>query len=153
MRDEVEGLIQTELDPTRINQTGLFDRIAGNLGALGFLIDMLSVQPQMAKSLFVFDPRTGTLDPVMGRGDSTRHGGSVPPVEPRLIEQAQQLAFAAAQPDVPVAEVARDLERLSHEAHRPIRTRWPRPSIARARRWPAPSRPTTVKAWPRCAVS
>lgn len=117
MRDEVEGLIQTELDPTRVNQTGLFDRIAGNLGALGFLIDMLSVQPQMAKSLFVFDPRTGTLDPVMGRGESTRHAGSVPPVEPRLIEQAQQLAFAAAQPDVPVAEVARDLERLSHEAH------------------------------------
>ncbi len=117
MRDEVEGLIQTELDPTRVNQTGLFDRIAGNLGALGFLIDMLSVQPQMAKSLFVFDPRTGTLDPVMGRGESTRHAGSVPPVEPRLIEQAQQLAFAAAQPDVPLAEVARDLERLSHEAH------------------------------------
>ena len=48
-------------------QTGLFDRIAGNLGALGFLIDMLSVQPQLAKSLFVFDPRTGTLDPGHGR--------------------------------------------------------------------------------------
>ena len=117
MRDEVEGLIQTEVDPARVSQTGLFDRIAGNLGALGFLIDMLSVQPQMAKSLFVFDPRTGTLDPVMGRGASTRHAGTVPPVDPRLIEQAQQLAFAAVQPDVPVAEVARDLERLSHEAH------------------------------------
>ncbi|MGD9834437.1 MAG: Hpt domain-containing protein, partial [Piscinibacter sp.] len=117
MRDEIEGLIQTEVDPARVSQTGLFDRIAGNLGALGFLIDMLSVQPQMAKSLFVFDPRTGTLDPVMGRGASTRHAGTVPPVEPRLIEQAQQLAFAASQPDVPVAEVTRDLERLSHEAH------------------------------------
>ena len=32
-----------------------FERLAGNLGALGFLIDMLSVQPQMAKSLFVYD--------------------------------------------------------------------------------------------------
>ncbi|MBS0433986.1 MAG: Hpt domain-containing protein [Proteobacteria bacterium] len=117
MRDEIEGLTQTEVDPARVAQTGLFDRIAGNLGALGFLIDMLSVQPQMAKSLFVFDPRTGTLDPVMGRGASTRHSGTVPPVEPRLIEQAQQLAMAAAQPDVPVAEVTRDLERLSHEAH------------------------------------
>ena len=117
MRDEIEGLTQTEVDPARVAQTGLFDRIAGNLGALGFLIDMLSVQPQMAKSLFVFDPRTGTLDPVMGRGASTRHAGTVPPVEPRLIEQAQQLAYAAAQPDVPVAEVTRDLERLSHEAH------------------------------------
>ncbi len=117
MRDEIEGLVQTQLDPQRVDQTGLFDRIAGNLGALGFLIDMLSVQPQMAKSLFVFDPRTGTLDPVMGRGPGARQlGAAPPPVEPRLIEQAQQLAFTAARGDVPVAEVARDLERLSHEA-------------------------------------
>jgi chemosensory pili system protein ChpA (sensor histidine kinase/response regulator) len=116
MRDEVEGLIQTEVDPARISQTGLFDRLAGNLGALGFLIDMLSVQPQMAKSLFVFDPRTGTLDPVMGRNAASRHA-AVTLVEPRLIEQAQQLAAHAAQPDVPVAEVARELEQLSQEAH------------------------------------
>ncbi len=116
MRDEVEGLVQTAIDPQRIAQTGLFDRLAGNLGALGFLIDMLSVQPQMAKSLFVFDPRTGTLDPVMGRGPNHRQTATPTPVEPRLIEQAQQLAFNAARPDVPVAEVARDLERLSQEA-------------------------------------
>ena len=115
MRDEVEGLVQTQIDPQRIAQTGLFDRLAGNLGALGFLIDMLSVQPQMAKSLFVFDPRTGTLDPVMGRGSNQRQAAPTL-VEPRLIEQAQQLAFNAARPDVPVAEVARDLERLSQEA-------------------------------------
>jgi chemosensory pili system protein ChpA (sensor histidine kinase/response regulator) len=117
MRDEVEGLVQTEVDTRRFEQTGLFDRLAGNLGALGFLIDMLSVQPQLAKSLFVFDPRTGTLDPVMGRGAGSRHiGAAPPPVEPRLIEQAQQLAFTAAREDVSVAEVSRDLERLSHEA-------------------------------------
>jgi chemosensory pili system protein ChpA (sensor histidine kinase/response regulator) len=115
MRDEVDGLIQTEIDPQRVTQTGLFDRLAGNLGALGFLIDMLSVQPQMAKSLFVFDPRTGTLDPVMGRGSQRQAALSL--VEPRLIEQAQQLAMHAAQPEVPVADVARELEQLSHEAH------------------------------------
>ena len=115
MRDEIEGLIQTEIDPARVGQTGLFERIAGNLGALGFLIDMLSVQPQMAKSLFVFDPRSGTLDPVMGRGPATARAAT--PVEPRLIEQAQHLAYAASLPEVPVAEVERDLERLSHEAH------------------------------------
>lgn len=116
MRDEVEGLVQTEIDARRVEQTGLFDRLAGNLGALGFLIDMLSVQPQLAKSLFIFDPRTGTLDPVMGRGAGSRHASAAPPVEPRLIEQAQQLAFTAARDDVTVAEVTRDLERLSHEA-------------------------------------
>lgn len=120
MRDEVEGLVQTEIDPAHGPRTALFDRLAGNLGALGFLIDMLSVQPQLAKSLFVFDAKTGRLDPLMGRGGQHRVPVQPPaaaPVEPRLVEQAQTLAFAAMREDVPVQEVARDLERLSHEAH------------------------------------
>jgi chemosensory pili system protein ChpA (sensor histidine kinase/response regulator) len=119
MRDEVEGLVQTEVDVQRVSQTGLFDRLAGNLGALGFLIDMLSVQPQLAKSLFAYDAKTGRLDPLMGRGVSHQVIGTPPPapVEPRLIEQAQMLAFSAVREDIPVAEVARDLERLSFEAH------------------------------------
>ncbi len=118
MRDEVEGLVQTEVDVQRVAQTGLFDRLAGNLGALGFLIDMLSVQPQLAKSLFAFDAKSGRLDPLMGRGAAHRAPAvaAPAPVEPRLIEQAQQLAFSAVREDVPVAEVARDLERLSLEA-------------------------------------
>ena len=121
MRDEVDGLASTEVDTGRVAQTGVFDRLAGNLGALGFLIDMLSVQPQMAKSLFAYDPETGTLSPVMGRGEvhvpsTARVATASAPVEQRLIEQAQLLAFASVREDVPVAEVARDLERLSHEA-------------------------------------
>ncbi|MEP7298014.1 MAG: Hpt domain-containing protein [Burkholderiales bacterium] len=120
MRGEVDELAATEIDPKRQQHTGIFDRLASNLGALGFLIDMLSVQPQMAKSLFTFDPTTGVLSPVMGRGEV--HAPSVAavpipaPVEPRLIEQAQMLAFSSVRGDVPVAEVSRDLERLSHEA-------------------------------------
>lgn len=120
MRDEVDGLVTTEVDPQRVAQTGLFDRLAGNLGALGFLIDMLSVQPQMAKSLFAYDPSNGTLNPVMGRTAQrapTVHTAAAPtPVEPRLIEQAQMLAFSAVRTDVPVEEVSRDLERLSQQA-------------------------------------
>ena len=68
MRAEVDGLASTEVDTDRVAQTDVFDRLAGNLGALGFLIDMLSVQPQMAKSLFTYDAEAGTLSPVMGRG-------------------------------------------------------------------------------------
>ena len=121
MRDEVDGLVSIEFDTERVTQTGVFDRLAGNLGALGFLIDMLSVQPQMAKSLFAYDPETGKLSPVMGRGEvdvpaTARVATASAPVEPRLIEQAQLLAFASVREDVPVAEVARDLERLAHEA-------------------------------------
>lgn len=120
MRDEVDGLTTTELDTERAAGTGLFDRLAGNLGALGFLIDMLSVQPQMAKSLFAYDPATGTLNPVMGRSAQrapSAHTAAAPgAVEPRLIEQAQMLAFSAVRQDVPVEEVSRDLERLSQQA-------------------------------------
>ena len=119
MRDEVDGLSSTEIDVSRVGQAGVFDRLAGNLGALGFLIDMLSVQPALAKSLFVYDAEAGTLSPVMGRGDRAPvTPGEPAPVaaEPRLIEQAQMLAFNAAREDVSIDAVARDLERLAQEA-------------------------------------
>ncbi len=69
MRDSVDQLAQTEVDPQRAVQTGTFDRLADNLGALSFLIDMLSVQPQLAKTLFRFDPETGMLSAVMGQSE------------------------------------------------------------------------------------
>ena len=120
MRDEIDGLASTELDGDPETTAGVFDRIAGNLSALGFLIDMLSVQPQMAKSLFAFDADTGVLSPVMGRAehDADAPGGPLlaPPVEPRLVEQAQLLAFSSVRADVSLHDVTRDLERLSNEA-------------------------------------
>jgi chemosensory pili system protein ChpA (sensor histidine kinase/response regulator) len=115
MRDDVDGLVSTEVDPARVGQAGVFDRLAGNLGALGFLIDMLSVQPQMAKSLFVFDSVAGTLSPVMGRAQS-HAPAAPPPIDLRLIEQAQMLAFTSVREDVPIEDVTRDLERLSQDA-------------------------------------
>ena len=44
-----------------------FDSLGNNLGALGFLIDMLGYQPDLARRLFVFDQLTGQLKPLMGR--------------------------------------------------------------------------------------
>ena len=117
IRDDINGLITTEVDPQRITQSGVFDRLAGNLGALGFLIDMLSVQPQMAKSLFSYDADTGMLSPVMGRGEVPPAADGAP-ADHRLIEQAQSLAFNSARQDVPTEDVVRDLARLTHEAHR-----------------------------------
>jgi chemosensory pili system protein ChpA (sensor histidine kinase/response regulator) len=113
MRSEVDGLVSTEVDPERVGQAGVFQRLAGNLSALGFMIDMLSVQPQLAKSLFVYDADAGTLAPVMGRSSGKSEAATV---EPRLIEQAQMLAFSSVRDDVPLDAVTRDLERLSHEA-------------------------------------
>ena len=153
MREDVDELVNqqsaegddsVDLQP----QSVLFDRLADNLGALGFLIDMLSVQPQLAKSLFVYDVATGSLNPVMGRSDAPQrsdafvggvggvgqgvrdagvagvsHSKSIGEAAaaavasaPGLLEQTQMLAFSAVREDVPTADVARELDRLTNAA-------------------------------------
>ena len=67
MRGLVDQLASDETATQPQQSQTIFDRLATNLGALGFLIDMLSVQPLLAKALFRFDASTGTLSPVMGR--------------------------------------------------------------------------------------
>ncbi len=67
MRDTVEEILITELDEERARAAGTFDKLGNNLGALGFLIDMLSYQPALAKKLFTFDAQSGELKPLMGR--------------------------------------------------------------------------------------
>ena len=137
MRNDVDGLAQTDIDPQRAAQAGTFDRVADNLGALSFLIDMLSVQPALAKSLFRFDAATGVLSSVMGQnarsqvlhglGDNTpeplveRSIGPSRPLSPPLsnvplTEQVQVLAKALAQPAVGDDDVLLRLERLSQQA-------------------------------------
>ena len=84
MRDEVHG---AGIDRGRSCARDAGRRVPApgrNLSALGFMIDMLSVQPQLAKSLFVSDAEAGTLAPVMGRSSGVPEQAA--PVEPRLIE-------------------------------------------------------------------
>ena len=64
MRENVEDLLAQD-GPA--GGAGSFDSLGNNLGALGFLIDMLGYQPALAKRLFVFDQSLGELRPVMGR--------------------------------------------------------------------------------------
>ena len=122
MRDDVESLINAPADAEATAHTATFDRLAGNLGALGFLIDMLGAQPQVAKSLFVFDAASGALSPLMGRSAGARSATNLavpkvsPVVETRVIEQAQALAEAAVSERMPLDALSSDLERLQHEA-------------------------------------
>ncbi len=67
MRETVDEIIDTEIDPQRSGSAGTFERLGNNLGALGFLIDMLNYQPTLAKKLFVYDEASGELRPLMGR--------------------------------------------------------------------------------------
>ena len=68
MRDNVEELMGRSAD---VDETSAFDSLGNNLGALGFLIDMLGYQPALAKRLFVFDADAGELKPLMGRQGET----------------------------------------------------------------------------------
>ena len=121
MSEDVDTLATTEVDPQHAAEHGTFTRLADNLGALSFMIDMLSVQPQMARSLFRYDPDTGNLSAVMGRRTHrlSAFGGFDelrPAAPPPLVDQAQSLALAAAQPDVPDEALQRQLSRLSQQA-------------------------------------
>jgi chemosensory pili system protein ChpA (sensor histidine kinase/response regulator) len=83
MRENVDELLAEEPPADEIRA---FDSLGNNLGALGFLIDMLSYQPALAKRLFVFDTEIGELKPLMGRQASE---GSLPEAE-------ASVSFAAA---------------------------------------------------------
>lgn len=71
MRDSVEQMLETEIDEELARAAGTFDQLGNNLGALSFLIDMLSYQPALAKRLFVYDDVKGELRPLMGRAEKT----------------------------------------------------------------------------------
>jgi len=67
MRSRVEQILDTEVDESQAREAGTFQQLGDNLSALGFLVDMLSYQPSLAKKLFVFDESRDGLVPLMGR--------------------------------------------------------------------------------------
>jgi chemosensory pili system protein ChpA (sensor histidine kinase/response regulator) len=103
MRESVEEIILADLDEDKARTAGTFDKLGNNLGALGFLIDMLNYQPTLAKKLFVYDDATGELRPLMGR-----IGESAPRSEPQrgVGEDTFALRGAAAQAIVEMATAA-----------------------------------------------
>ncbi|WP_269631680.1 Hpt domain-containing protein [Pelomonas sp. BJYL3] len=113
MRDEIDSLANTEVDPTLPGPQEIFDRLANNLGALGFLIDMLSVQPQLAKRMFHFDEATGSLN------SEVRRQKAAPVSVPNsadLLSQVQAAAAAVAAGEIPAEDLARSLERIALQA-------------------------------------
>ncbi|MDP1968786.1 MAG: Hpt domain-containing protein [Burkholderiaceae bacterium] len=98
MRESVEQILVTEVDEERARAAGTFDHLGNNLGALGFLIDMLSYQPALAKKLFVYDEERGELKPLMGRsGHSISDAVAAVTIHQDLLPE--DLRAAAAAPD------------------------------------------------------
>ena len=86
MRDMVERLLINEVPESE--RQGVFEKLGNSLGALGFLIDMLSYQRTMARKLFVYDEELGELRILMGK-TRARASDAVEEAPAKLDERAQ----------------------------------------------------------------
>ena len=90
MRDNVEQFL---VDQVQEGASGVFEKLGNSLGAMGFLVDMLSYQRALAKQLFIYDEALGEFRPLMGREKAQAVGGT--PVAPVAVEAAVPQAAAA----------------------------------------------------------
>ncbi|HYF16584.1 MAG TPA: Hpt domain-containing protein, partial [Ramlibacter sp.] len=106
MRESIEGILLGDVEQARAG--GAFEKLGNNLGALGFLIDMLNYQPTLAKKLFVYDAAAGELRPLMGRaGEPVPQPEAQPPgPTPAPIPMAAPAAAAAPVVEAPAAVAA-----------------------------------------------
>jgi chemosensory pili system protein ChpA (sensor histidine kinase/response regulator) len=103
MRDQVE-LALTADDEVSAHQAASFEKLGNSLGAMGFLIDMLSYQRELAKRLFVYDEVLGEFRSLMGRR-KTPHGAPVSAVAP-LAMPSQAAALSGMSPLEPSQHAA-----------------------------------------------
>ena len=99
MRDSVDKFLVDDIG-SRGSATAVFEKIGNSLGAMGFLIDMLSYQRALAKKLFVYDEDLGELRPVMGRDKAAQEvvapAAPEPMAEPAPMPQAAPAELPAA---------------------------------------------------------
>ena len=92
MRDAVEKFLVDEIDESAA-RAGVFDKFGNSLGALGFLVDMLSYQRVLAKKLFVYDDELGELRSIVERERQAPPAAPMPePVAPRAVAPAPAAA-------------------------------------------------------------
>ncbi|KGH31387.1 Hpt domain-containing protein [Comamonas testosteroni] len=106
MRDTVEHLMLGEV--TVENQPRIFEKLGSSLGAMGFLIDMLSYQRNMARKLFVYDEEKDELRIVMGHSRSRGPEAFRPTVDIPMegVPSAQPAVSASATAATPTAAAA-----------------------------------------------
>jgi chemosensory pili system protein ChpA (sensor histidine kinase/response regulator) len=80
IRSSVEQFLVDDVD-AQTARHGIFEKIGSSLGAMGFLIDMLSYQRALAKKLFVYDEDLGEFRPLMGREKSADMAAVEAPTE------------------------------------------------------------------------
>lgn len=116
MRDTVEKFLVDNIDESTA-RSGVFEKFGNSLGALGFLIDMLSYQRALAKKLFIYDEDLGEFKPLMGREREVAAVApepapvALPAVAPAPVARAPVAAAPVAAPVAPAApatDVAED---------------------------------------------
>ncbi len=102
MRDQVQALWA---EPEGPQAASLVERLGQNLGALGFLVDMLHHQPALARQLFVFDEARGELRHLMGRASPAAGTDRYPVLHAPGAQAGAGVAGPASTPasDVPAA--------------------------------------------------
>jgi len=104
MRASVEQFLVDDIDEGAARR-GIFEKLGNSLGAMGFLIDMLSYQRALAKKLFVYDEDEGEFKPLMGRERAQVEEAAAP--APLEATQALEIAEpAVVSPVVPEPVVA-----------------------------------------------
>jgi chemosensory pili system protein ChpA (sensor histidine kinase/response regulator) len=125
MRDSVERFL---VDAADANAGEAIEKLGNSLGAMGFLIDMLSYQRELAKKLFVYDEALGEFKSLMGRLKATPEAVASDAAQPEVAQP--QTPEPQPMPPSPCPN------RLQH------RRPWPRP-------WPTSQKMTM----PSCAAS
>ncbi|MGP1682250.1 MAG: hybrid sensor histidine kinase/response regulator, partial [Giesbergeria sp.] len=101
MRDTVERLLVEGVDDLDERKV-LFEKLGNSLGALGFMIDMLSYQRAMARKLFVYDETLGELRLIAGRA-RTRASDAAADAEElaATVEERAEVSLPDVVPRVP----------------------------------------------------
>ncbi|MES2951474.1 MAG: Hpt domain-containing protein [Pseudomonadota bacterium] len=100
MRASVEQFLVDDIDEATARR-GIFEKLGNSLGAMGFLIDMLSYQRALAKKLFVYDEDLGEFKPLMGReraaDEAPEPQEAVMPLDMAAFEPEQTVVLAQPQ--------------------------------------------------------
>ena len=102
IRHSVENLMAVAPEQGAARQPGgSFEHLAANIGTLGFMVDMLGYQPDLAKISFQFDPHTGDLRPVVPQARQAAQPSARP--APPVDMQAPGTAAPLPTPEAPSA--------------------------------------------------
>ena len=104
MRASVEKWLIEKPSADSALQGQSFEKLGNSLGALGFLVDMLSYQRVLAKKLFVYDEAQGEFMPLMGRKKEVEAVPQVEVNQPQANVSTEVIAPTA----LPINETAAD---------------------------------------------